>query len=174
MACALTALVVAGCGSSGSSKVTPAAYVKSICSAIAPFERDVQTRSSALNFSSIKNASQGKSALHGFLTAIVSDTGDAVAKLKSAGTPNVSNGKAIANGIVGAFTQLKSALSQAAQKSESLPTSSPQAFKSGAQSLGLQVRSSMSNIGASLSGLRSPELEKAAAKEPACKSLASG
>lgn len=166
---------LSGCGSSGSSAtVTPAAYVKSICSAIGPFERAVGSRSNALNLGSIKNPTQGKTALHDFLTAVAADTDHAVAQLKAAGTPKVKNGKAISSGIVNAFSQLQSALSHAAEKASSLPTSSSQEFKNAANALGTGVRSSMSSISSSLATLKSPELEQAAAKEPTCKTLATG
>jgi hypothetical protein len=169
--CTIVVVALVGCGGSGSSGVTAAAYVRSICSAIRPFETDVQTRSSALNLSSIKNASQGRSALHAFLKAISDDTDRAVGKLKAAGTPKVTNGKAISAGIVKAFSQLRAALAQAADRAGSLPIGSPQAFKAAAQTLGAGVRSSMGSIDSSLSGLRSQELERAAAKEPACRAL---
>ncbi len=175
MVIALTATaVLAGCGGSSSSGVTPAAYVKSICSAVGPFEKDVQSRSSALNLSTLTNASQGKQALKQFLTAIASDTDTAVSRLKSAGTPNVKNGKQISTALVTAFSSLRSALTQAASQADSLPTDSPQHFKTAAQQLGTSVQSQMTSIGASLNGLKSPEREKAAANDPTCKSLASG
>jgi hypothetical protein len=167
---AMTA-VLAGCGSSGSSDVSPAAYVKSICSAIGPFEKQVQTRSSELNLASITSAAQGKTALHDFLAAVAGDTDHAVTQLKAAGTPNVSNGKAISTGIVAAFTQVKAALTQAANKASTLPTNSPEAFKTAAAALGTSVQSSMGRIGSSLGNLKSSTLETAAAKEPACKSI---
>jgi hypothetical protein len=173
VALALT-VVLAGCGSSGSSKVSPATYVKSVCSAIGPFEKQVQSRSSALNLSSIKSAAEGKAALHDFLSAVASDTDHAVSQLKAAGVPDVSNGKAISTGIVSAFTQVKTALTAAAGRTSSLPTANPQAFKTAAASLGAGVQASMSKIGTSLGSLKSPTLEAAAAKEPTCKSIGSG
>ena len=72
---------------------------------------------------------------------------------------------------MGAFTQLKSALAQAATQAGSLPVTSPTAFKTGAQALGTSVQSSMSTIGSSLGGLKSADLEKAAKKEPSCQNL---
>ncbi len=183
-------VAVAGCGSSSkssssggsssssttsqSTQVSAAAYVKSICSAIGPFEKDVQARSSALNLSSIKSAAEGKTALQGFLSAVAGDTDKAVAQLKAAGTPGVQNGEAISQGIVTAFTQLKTALQGAASQAGSLPTGSATAFKTAAQSLGTTVQGSMSKIGSSLGNLKSADLEKAAASDPTCKSLASG
>ncbi|HEY2770310.1 MAG TPA: hypothetical protein VGI87_07075 [Solirubrobacteraceae bacterium] len=184
----VVAIALAGCGSSSkstsssasgstttsSSKVSAGSYVHSICSAISPFEKDVQARSSALNLSSIKSAAQGKTALQGFLTAVAADTDKAVTQLKAAGTPNVTNGSAISQGIVTAFTQLKSALSGAASQAGSLPTNSAQSFKTAAQTLGTNVQGSMSKIGSSLGNLKSADLEKAASSDPTCKSLASG
>jgi hypothetical protein len=168
------AVVLAGCGGGGSSGVSAGSYVKAICSSIGPFEKDVQSRSSALDLSSITNVADGKTALVGFLTAMVSDTDKAVAQLKAAGDPNVKNGKAIASGVVTAFSKLKQALQQAASQANSLPVTSPTAFKTAATTLGNGVRTSISSIGGSLNGLKSPDLEQAAAKDPTCKTLASG
>jgi hypothetical protein len=169
-------VLVAGCGSSSSSsssKVSAADYVKSVCSVIGPFEKSVQNRSNQLNLASIKSAAQGKTALQTFLNEVASDTSHAVTQLKSAGVPDVSNGKQISTGIVNAFTQVKGDLTSAAARAGSLPTASPQAFKTAASALGSGVQTSMNSIGTSLGGLKSPTLEAAAAKEPACKALAS-
>jgi hypothetical protein len=167
---AAVAMTLAACGSS-SSGVSPATYVRSICQAVGPFEKDVQARSNSLNLSSISSATQGKQALQSFLNSAAADTDTAVNKLKTAGTPNVKNGKQIGNAIVDAFTKLKAALSVAATQAGSLPTSSPTAFKTAAQSLGATVQTSMSSIGSSLSNLKSADLEAAAKKEPACQSV---
>ncbi len=162
-------VALGACG--GSSTVSPAAYSKSICQSVGPFERSVQSRSSALNLSSIKGPAEGKQALQAFLNGVVADTEQAITKLKRAGTPSVSNGKKISTAIVGAFTQLRGALGQAVSSANALPTGSAQAFKTAAVSLGSNVRNSMSSIGSSLSGLKSPALESAAKKEPACQNL---
>jgi hypothetical protein len=166
-------LALGACGSSGSSQVSAGTYVKKVCQAVGPFEKDVQARSSALNLQTIKSPQQGKTALQGFLSAVSSDTDKAVSQLKSAGTPNVKNGQKISNAIVSAFTQLRTALGQADTSANNLPTNSATAFKSAAESLGNTVRTSMSNIGSGLNGLSSSDLETAAKKEPACTSLSS-
>jgi hypothetical protein len=167
-----TTVGFAGCGGgSSSSGVTAAAYVKSVCNAVGPFEKDVTARSSALNPTSIKSPAEGKTALQGFLTAVAGDTDKALSQLKSAGKPSVTNGKQIEAAIVQAFTQLDSAMKKAATSANSLPTTSATAFQAAATTLGTTVRTSMSGIGSSLSGLKSPELQKAAAKEPACSTL---
>jgi hypothetical protein len=178
-AAACSALVVAGaaltgCGgssSSSSSSVSPAVYVKAICSAVGPFEKDVQARSSALDLSTIKSAQEGKTALQGFLKAIAADSQTAVNRLKAAGDPDVDKGKQIQAAIVSAFTKLNSAMQQAAKSADQLPTNSPDAFRNAANALGTTVRNSMGGIGSSLNGLKSQALEQAAAKEPSCQSI---
>jgi hypothetical protein len=145
------AFLCAGCGGSGgSSKVSPASYVSTVCSAISPLEKDVVTRSSALNNSTATNAPQAKKTLQGFLAAVEKDSDHALTQIK-------------------AFTELRDAMKTASNKANSLPTDSVASFKTGAQALNTSVRTSLNNIDAS--GLSNPELEKAAAKEAACKSL---
>lgn len=172
--CALVvAIVIAGCGSS-SSGVTPAAYVSTICKAVGPFEKSVASRESALNPTAIKSPAEGRTALVGFLTGVAADTQKTLSVLKSAGNPNVTRGKAIQSAIVGAFTRLESAMTAGARSAQALPTSSASAFQTGATKLGTTVRTSLAGVGKSLSNLKSPKLEKAATKAPACKSIASG
>jgi hypothetical protein len=165
----------AGCGSSGSSdssKVPTATYVKTVCSAIAPLERDVITRTQALSGSTAGSAVQAKKTLESFLAAVSKDADQAVSRISSAGTPDISGGKAVANEIVRAFSQLRDAMHAAATKAASLPTNSASAYKTAAQALNANVRTSLNNIDAS--GLSNPDIERAAAKEPVCKSLSSG
>jgi hypothetical protein len=163
-------LSLVACGGSSSSGVSAGDYVKSVCQAVGPFEKDVQTRSQALSkLGSGASAAQGKKALQDFLAAVVADTQAAINKLKAAGTPNVKNGKAIEAAIVSAFGALKVALSQANTSASALPTSSPEAFRTAATTLGATITTSMSGIGSSLNNFKSAELEAAAKKEPACK-----
>jgi hypothetical protein len=167
-----SAAVVAGCGSGGSSSgVSAGTYVKSICTAVGPFEKDVAARSNALNTAKLTSAAQGKKAVQDFLTAVSADTDKALSQLQAAGTPSVDHGKAISTTIVGAFRQLRQAIGSALTQAKSLSTTSPEAFKNGANHLGGTVRSSLGGISASLGKLQSADLEKAAAKEPACTSL---
>jgi hypothetical protein len=161
-----------GCGSSDSSKVDTTTYVKTVCSAISPLERDVITRTQALSGSTAASADQAKKTLEGFLAAVSGDADQAVSKISSAGTPDISNGKAVASEIVKAFTQLRDAMHAAAGKAKTLPTNSASAYKTAAQALNANVRASLNDIDAS--GLSNPDIEAAAAKVPVCKSLSSG
>lgn len=164
-------LLCAGCGSSGggSSKVSAGSYVKSVCSAISPLQRDVVTRSSALNNSTATNATQAKQTLQGFLNAIEQDSEHAVSRIRAAGTPDISGGKTVSGAIVRTFSELRDAMKVAVTKSQALPTNSASSFNTAAQALTSSVRGSLNSIDAT--GLSNPDLEKAASKEPACKSL---
>jgi hypothetical protein len=167
----LASALIAGCGSSSSSGVSAGAYVKAICDSVGPFQKDVQARAGTLNVSTISNPASGKKALQGFLGAVAADANQALSKLKAAGTPNIQNGKSISSAMVAAFTQVKDALTRAQSQANSLPTGSPIAFKNAATAIGSTVQSSLTGIGTSLGGLKSPELEKAAAGQPDCKAL---
>jgi hypothetical protein len=173
--CALALLIVAcacacaGCGSSGPAKVNVASYVKSVCSAISPLERDVSTRSKALNGSASTNAAQAKRTLQGFLTAIEQDSEHALSRIRAAGTPDINHGSAVSAAIVRAFTQLRDAMRSASTKAGALPINSTPAYNAAAKALNVGVRASLNNIDPS--GFSNPDIEKAAAKEPACKSL---
>lgn len=160
------AIAVGGCGSS--SGVSAASYVSSVCKAVGPFAKEVSSRagalSSALSGSAFKSPAQGKALLTGFLGAIASESDRALAQIKAAGTPNVPNGKEIAGRLVSVFARLDRAIKTADHQAASLPTSSAAAFRAAAAILGSSVQSSVSGIGSGLSNLRSPQLEKAAAK----------
>jgi hypothetical protein len=161
-----------GCGSSGSSKVSTATYVKTVCSAISPLEHDVVARTQALSGSTAASAAEAKKTLQGFLSAVSKDADQAVARISSAGTPDISRGQSVANEIVRAFTQLRDAMHAAAAKASSLPTDSATSYKTAAQALNANVRASLNKIDGS--GLSNPDIEHAAAKVPVCKSLSAG
>ena len=158
----------AGCGSSDSSKVSTAKYVKAVCSAISPLETDVVARTQALS-APAANPVAAKQTLQGFLTAVEQDASRAVERIQAAGTPDIDKGQSVANEIVRTFSQLRDAMRAAGAKAKTLPTDSVTAYKAAAQALNASVRQSLTNIDAS--GLSNPDIEKAAAKEPACKSL---
>lgn len=173
LSAAAIAVGAAGCGSSSSGTVSASAYVTSVCRAVGPLEKDIRSREGQLasTLSSIKSASQGKTILEGFLQAFSADTGRALSKLRAAGTPGVASGAKISHAMVSVFQRLDTAVKAATSEAASLPTSSPSAFQAGAAKLGTTVESSVGNIGSSLSNLRSPQLQKAASKSAACKSI---
>jgi hypothetical protein len=164
-------VLCAGCGSSDSSKAKAGKYVSALCSAITPLERDVVTRSAALKKQTATSASEAKKNLRGFLDVVEQDSDNALSRIQSAGTPDISNGKAVAGTIVKTFTQLRDAMRSAVTKSATLPTDSPQSFQTAAQALLASVGSALNKIDSS--GLNNPDIEKAEVGQAACKSLSS-
>jgi hypothetical protein len=172
LALAATAVVLAGCGSSStssSSGVSAAQYAKTICTAVNSFQKDAQSRVGTLSAST--NLAAHKQALQAAFAAVAADAGQALSQLQAAGVPNMTNGKATSAALIAGFSQVKNALSHAAILVGRLPTTSQSAFKSGATPIAAAVEASLANLGNSLSGLKSPDFDKAAAAEPACKSL---
>jgi hypothetical protein len=161
---------VGGCGGS-TATLTPTAYAKVLCQAVAPFERDIANRQSALDPTKIKNAAQGKAALEGFLGSIATDTSQAATRLGSAGYPNVTHGKQIAGAFASLFARLRTTLGKASRLAHALPTDSPAKFKTAATQLGQSVRVSMSDLGSGLAQMKSPALEAAAKKVSDCQTL---
>jgi hypothetical protein len=170
--------VCAACGShsssskTSSSKISAGTYVSALCSAISPLENDVRTRTAALKKTAATSAEQAKKNLRGFLAVIEQDSEHTLARIQSAGTPNISGGDAVAAKIVGTFTQLRNAMRAAVAKSDSLPTNSPSSFQTAAQSLLASVGASLNQIDSS--GLSNPDVEKAEAAQSVCKQLSSG
>jgi hypothetical protein len=166
------ALLAAGCGSSSSSSgVSASTYVKNVCTAVGTFRTDVQQKISSLSSANVSTPDQGKKALQGFLSAASTSADAAVTKLKDAGTPSVNNGKQISTSLVNAFSQLSAALKQAESSTNSLPTSSKQAFAAGAKSIQTNIQSSIQGMLSGLSALKSADLASAAKSQPACTSL---
>jgi hypothetical protein len=170
---AAVAAPLAGCGGGGSSKASPTSYVKSVCTAVGSWVTTIKGRASQLTTIKPASAAQGRQELQSFISGVISDTDKALAAIKSAGVPNVSNGQQVATALQGAFTQIKGVLAQSQNQANALPTGSPSAFKTAATKLGTSVQQSLSGIAAGLSALRTPDLQKAASQTSACQSLAS-
>jgi len=168
----LAVAVCAGCGSSDSSKVSAGSYVNAVCSAISPLERDIVTRTSAIKAQTATSATEAKKNLRGFLDVLERDSGQALSRIQSAGTPDISGGKAVAGTTVRTFTQLRDAMRGAVTKSAALPTDSAASFQTAARTLLASVSASLKRIDSS--GLSNPDVLKAAAGQAACKSLRTG
>jgi hypothetical protein len=170
----LTALfVLAACGSSSrDGMVSAGTYMKSICSALGPWETGLKARSGALKPPPTATAAQRKKAVQEFLRAVIDDTGSALTRLRAAGSPDVSGGKKLAADLVGAFAQLQATYARAAQQADKLPTRSVLALQDAVFNIASTVDSSLTNIGTRLGALETPELKRAAAKQPACQKLA--
>jgi hypothetical protein len=176
LAAVVSAGLVAGCGGSSNAKTTSSgvsatAYVTALCQAVAPFEKDVASRSSALSNTSALTASAGRTELVSYLDALAKDSARAVTKLKAAGTPQVTDGATFAKELLSTFTRLDTAMDRARTLAGQLSTSSPAAFKTGATQISTAVEASLGSLGSGLSTKNSKALNQAAAKVSACHTL---
>ena len=114
---------------------------------------------------------EGQAALATFFDGAVTATDELITAIEGAGVPDVEGGEEISQDILTKFQDAKAALESARAQVDTLPTDDRKAFASAAQDLGATVQSQLQSIGDALSSLSQPELDEAAAQEPACTSL---
>jgi hypothetical protein len=162
---------LAGCGGSSPS-VTPAKYVRSICSALGVWKAQVQNAGKKLQSSGAATASPptAKTDYVDFVSALRSATQGAASALKQAGTPSVNGGKQIADGLTGAFSRGASGLVKAESQARAIPTTNATVFEAAASAVTTQIRNSLQGI-ASITPRNSAPLRTAANREPSCQAL---
>lgn len=167
---ALATLVLAGCG--GSSQVKPAAYVKSMCTALGTWKTTIESAGVALQNSGAATAARpvAKADYQKFVSALVTATRHADAALKSAGAPALSGGSQVSTRLNHAFDTATQRLAQAQTQAGAIKTDSATSFQLGASAVTSQIRSALQAIAAVAPG-QSVQLRQAAAKEPACQAL---
>jgi hypothetical protein len=164
-------VAVAGCGG-GSSAVTPAAYVKSMCSALGTWKSEIQKAGVQLQSSGAGTAKPpvAKHDYQQFVSALLGATQRATSALRAAGSPSVTRGKEIAGGLAAAFDRAGRQLSKANSQALAIPTRNVSVFQLGAASVTAQIKTALQAI-ASVTPRQSVELRTAAGKEPACQVL---
>jgi hypothetical protein len=170
-AVAVAALLVAACG--GSSGVSPAAYVKSVCQALDNWRNTIQSAGVALQSSGAAGAapSVAKEDYERFVGSLAAATRRVTSDLKAAGTPNVPHGEQISQRLTGAFDQATHGLARANEQAKSIQADSASHFQLGVSAVSAQIRSALGQIERASPG-QSHELRTAAAKEPSCQTLA--
>jgi len=171
-------LALSACGGSSASSstgVTAAAYVKAACSALATWKSDVTTAAAKLQTASnaAKSLAQGKTEYVVFVTSLVAATSKAASGLKSAGIPNVKDGKQAAETLSQAFTQASTSLAGTITKAKAIPTTSAAAYQAAASGVSNQFKTSLNAL-SSASPKRNDQLRAAAAKDPTCRALNTG
>jgi hypothetical protein len=171
-AAAATAVVLALAGCGGASGVKPAAYVRSICTAITSWRTGVQNSTAQFEsaFPSSSSLAVAKQRLDAFVAALLRAATSGITATKAAGVPGVDGGQRIASTLVGAFESTQRSLAQAASEASLIPTTGNQAF---AAAVG-QVRTT---IAATLHGINTVSpgtnavLRREIATQPACAAL---
>ncbi len=166
----LAALLLAGCG--GSSQVKPAAYVKSMCTALGNWRNTIQGAGVALQSSGAAAASRpvAKADYERFVSALVTATRRAATALHSAGTPGVAGGQRLASRLTKAFDTATQRLIQAQSHAKSISTASTTSFQLGASSVTTEIRSALEAI-AGVSPGSSAQLRQAAGRDATCRAL---
>jgi len=166
----LAVFALAGCG--GSSGVTPSKYVRSICSALGVWKADVQNAGKQLQASGAGTASPpaAKRDYVQFVSALRAATQGAATALQNAGTPAVSNGKQIADGLSGAFARGAQGLVNAEAQARAIPTANATVFEAGASAVTAQIRTALEGI-ATITPRSSAALRAAASRDAACQVL---
>jgi hypothetical protein len=169
-AAVLAGLLLAGCG--GSSTVKPSAYVKSLCTALGTWKNTIQSAGVALQSSGAATAPRpvARADYQKFVSSLVTATRKADGAVKSAGVPDVTGGKQLANRLNGAFDTATRRLSQAEAHAKTISTDSAASFQAGASAVTNEIKAALQAISAVSPG-RSAQLRQAAAKEPACQAL---
>jgi hypothetical protein len=164
-------LGLGGCGDS--SGVAPAAYVKSICTALESWKQQVQSAGRSLQASGLATASPAtaKPQYVQFVSSLLAATRHTTTALQAAGAPSVKNGPTIAGGLSGAFARGSQGLATATAHAAAIPTTSVSAFEAAATGVTTEIRTALSNI-ATITPRSSPALRAAALKEPSCSALA--
>ena len=155
---------------------TPEEYVKSVCTSMSTWVNDVQTMSTEFGSSLDPSADiqTQKDAIVGLFDDMLAATDTLISSLDAAGTPDVADGDQIRSTLSDSFAQARAALEDAKNQIDALSVDDPQAFATELTNIGTAIQTSMNGITGSLSGLSAPELEQAAANEPACQQMAAG
>lgn len=171
IAAAVLVLAIAGCG--GSSGVSPAAYVKSVCTAATTWRNAIQSAGSQLQIGSAsKSLTKTKAAYASFVSELETATANAQHQLSGAGSPSVSDGKKISDTLVGIFARARVSLEQAASDAAAIPTTSTQGFNAAATKVEGQIRTALADM-SNATPEKNPQLHTAATKDPTCQALAS-
>jgi predicted lipid-binding transport protein (Tim44 family) len=173
MALLLSACGGGGGGVAGGGKVGAQQWMKSACTSIGSWVKDIQKRVTTVSSQNPSTPQEGKKVITDFFDAVISDTGKLIDELNVAGTPDVDNGDQIEAALISTLGKAKSLLEQARTRVSNLPTNNSQAFVQAVQAMGKAVQGAFQKAGQQFSNLRSPELEEAASKEPACKTIGS-
>ena len=173
---AVLASVIVGCGGGSgviSPGVSPIAYVTSMCSAVTQLKNDGSTQLKLFSgrVSGVHSIAQDKAATETYVGVLALAAKRTIARMKAAGTPNVTGGKSISASFLSGYVTLAQTLSFTAGQTRALPTNSLHAFQAATYKLGTNLQSALQVINAGITGLRSTALDAYEPRVPACVAL---
>jgi hypothetical protein len=113
--------------------VDPSTYVHAVCTTLGGLNSKLISLETANSVSGATTLTGLRDRLTAVLTPMVPAISSAVTDLRNAGAPNVKDGTKIAALVVKELTAVRDAFAKAARGARALSTSSPAAFKKGAQ-----------------------------------------
>jgi hypothetical protein len=169
-AIAIVVVALAGCG--GRSGVTPAAYVKSICTAITSWRNQVENASGQFESTFPKSSSlvEAKQRLSAFVAALLRATTGGISATKAASFPSVSGGQRLAAVLVDAFENAQRSLGGAASEATLIPTTGNQAFAAAEGQVRTAVTGTLHTMN-TVSPSTNSVLRREIGKQPACAAL---
>jgi hypothetical protein len=169
-AAAAVVVALAGCG--GTSRIKPAAYVSSICTAITSWRNEVQNSTAQFEhtFPSSSSLAVAKQRLGTFVAALLRAATSGITATKAAGVPAVDGGQRIATTLVGAFESTQRSLGEAASEASLIPTTGNKAFAAAVGQVRTTIATTLHGINTVSPGTNAA-LRREIATQPACAAL---
>lgn len=151
-------------------------WAKAICQAIGSYKQDVAKLSKTFGktIGRSKSLSEVKAGFTSYLRRNVARAHRARAAIRTAGVPNVPNGRAIAAAFAAGFTQLETGFTSLVTEVQSLPTDTVANFNAAVQTLEghiTDLQTQNQAIFAAAQPLETPQLQHAVASQAACKAF---
>ena len=143
------ALAASGCGGDGGGNevegASPDQWSGDICTAVADWAQDLQTRAGQPP-KNTRTVADVRAALVDFISDVVARTDEMLADVKAAGQPSVEDGDKISRDLQTRLQSLRTTLVKARQTVQRLPDD-PSKFGPAAQDLGASIQKAGSDIG---------------------------
>ncbi len=158
----------------GGEKVAASAWVKDFCGALTTWQTSLTE--GVPDFSNVSDVGAVKTTLTNYLGDVVDSTRTLVSDVEAAGTPDVTDGEAIASDLQSELTKVGDAFETAKSEVDDLPTNDPTALATGLQKIATEITDAGNQAGSALGdlGTKYPDssaLSEAAANEPACSTI---
>lgn len=170
MLVALAALVVVGAGFPTQS-VPPAEWVQSLCASLTTWGDDL-TEARDDNAVTQGNLDERRDALVRYLRQVTQDTDALLKRFKQAGTPDVTDGKAVVKAFRRGFRQARAAFAGARKDAEQLDTDSRRKFENALGNIQGDITKGAEAVGATFDTASErydvEALDEAFNSDPAC------
>ncbi len=160
-------------GETDAETVSAEAYATGACGAIADWVDEIQGLNEELQANLDPSSVEAlKDAMVTFLGDVIASTDAVIADVEDLGVPDVEDGDAAAQHLLTGLRDSRGVFENARDRVEAMSTDDPSAFGQELQTLGTDIRTSMSTIGEDLGQFESPELDQVSEDIPECEEVA--